>query len=59
MRARRKALLQFREPRAKAATETDDIAGTCGAQALLGHTTESMTAEYIRHKAGKKVKPLQ
>jgi integrase len=27
------------------------------AQALLGHTTEAMTAKYIRHKVGKKVKP--
>lgn len=30
-------------------------AGT--AQALLGHTTEAMTADYIRHKVGRKVKP--
>lgn len=54
-----KALFQFRDLRAKAATETDETAGTREAQALLGHTTESMTAEYIRHKAGKKVKPLR
>jgi len=44
-----KALFQFRDLRAKAATETDDQAGTRGAQALLGHTTEPMTADYIRH----------
>jgi integrase len=54
-----KALFQFRDLRAKAATETDDETGTRGAQALLGHTTESMTANYIRHKSGKKVKPLR
>jgi len=33
------------------------MVGTRGAQALLGHATESMTADYIRHKVGKKVKP--
>lgn len=54
-----KAAFQFRDLRAKAATETDDASGTRGAQALLGHTTESMTADYIRHKAGRKVKPLR
>jgi integrase len=54
-----KALFQFRDLRAKAATDTDDQAGTRGAQALLGHTTESMTADYIRHKVGKKVKLLR
>jgi len=51
-----KALFQFRDLRAKAATETDDQSGRRGAQALLGHTTESMTAEYIHHKAGRKMK---
>jgi integrase len=54
-----KALFQFRDLRAKAATETDDASGTRGAQALLGHTTESMTASYIRHKVGRKVKLLR
>ena len=54
-----KALFQFRDLRAKAATETDDATGTRGAQALLGHTTESMTADYIRHKVGKKVRLLK
>ena len=54
-----KALFQFRDLRAKAATETDEAAGTRSAQALLGHTTESMTADYIRHKVGKKVRLLK
>lgn len=54
-----KSLFQFRDLRAKAATETDEVAGTRNAQALLGHTTESMTANYIRHKVGKKVKLLK
>lgn len=52
-----KAEFQFRDFRAKAATETDDASGTRAAQALLGHTTEAMTADYIRHKVGRKVKP--
>lgn len=52
-----KAAFQFRDFRAKAATEADEAAGTKSAQALLGHTTEAMTANYIRHKAGRKVKP--
>lgn len=54
-----KKLFQFRDLRAKAATEADDADGTRTAQALLGHTTETMTADYIRHTAGKKVQPLR
>lgn len=54
-----KALFQFRDLRAKAATDTDDAGGTRQAQALLGHSTETMTADYIRHKVGKKVKPIR
>jgi integrase len=50
---------QFRDLRAKAATEADEGGGTRQAQGLLGHTTEAMTANYIRHKVGKKVKPLR
>lgn len=52
-----KADFQFRDFRAKVATDTDEAAGTRAAQALLGHTTEAMTADYIRHKVGRKVKP--
>lgn len=51
-----KELFQFRDLRAKAATEADDAAGTRTAQAILGHTTEGMTADYIRHKVGRKVR---
>lgn len=54
-----KSLFQFRDLRAKAATETDEAAGTRNAQALLGHTTETMTADYIRHKVGRKVRPVK
>lgn len=52
-----KAQFQFRDLRAIAATTVDEMAGT--AQALLGHTTEGMTAHYIRHKVGKKVAPIK
>lgn len=50
---------QFRDLRAKAATDTDDMGGTRAAQALLGHATETMTADYIRRKAGRKVRLLE
>ena len=43
---------QFRDPGAKAATEIDDERGTRDAQSLLGHTTEGMTANDIRHEGG-------
>lgn len=53
----KKDLFQFRDYRAKVATEVDEQRGTREAQALLGHTTEGMTADYIRHKVGKLVRP--
>jgi integrase len=54
-----KELFQFRDPRAKTATDADEVAGTRTAQAILGHTTEATTAHYIRHKVGKKVRPVK
>lgn len=54
-----KKAFQFRDFRAKVATATDEVAGTRAAQAVLGHTSEAMTAEYIRHKVGKKVRPIR
>lgn len=50
---------QFRDLRATAATGLDETSGLRAAQALLGHTTEGMTADYVRHKVGKRVKPAQ
>jgi integrase len=50
---------QFRDMRPKAATEVDEKSGTKEAQGLLGHTTETMTTKYIRHKVGKLVKPTK
>ncbi len=54
-----KSEFQFRDLRAKAATDLDEERGTRDAQSLLGHTTEGMTVNYIRHKVGKKVRPLR
>lgn len=53
----KKDLFQFRDFRAKVATETDEEQGTRAAQAMLGHTTEGMTVNYIRRIAGRKVEP--
>jgi len=54
-----KELFQFRDLRAKTATDADEASGTRAAQAILGHTTETMTEQYIRHKAGRKVRPIR
>lgn len=54
-----KDLFQFRDFRAKVATETDEAQGTRAAQAMLGHTTEHQTADYIRRKVGRKVTPIR
>lgn len=50
---------QFRDLRAKAATETDESRGEKDAQELLGHSTGTMTKRYIRHRRGKLVKPTK
>lgn len=41
---------QFRDLRAKALTDLDERDGIQAAQRLGGHTTQSQTADYIRHK---------
>lgn len=50
---------QFRDLRAKAATETDESRGEKEAQALLGHASETMTKRYIRNRRGKLVMPTR
>jgi integrase len=50
---------QFRDLRAKAGTDTEEISGIAAAQAQLGHTTTAMTARYVRHRRGKLVKPTK
>jgi integrase len=48
--------LQFRDLRAKAATDTDDLAL---AQKLLGHASRDMTEAYVRAHIGIQVDPLK
>lgn len=50
---------QFRDLRAKAATDTDESSGITAAQEQLGHTTAAMTRQYVRHRKGKLVKPTK
>ena len=47
-----KTSFQFRDLRAKAATDTDDAVGIEAARVLLGHTTQNMTKRYIRNRKG-------
>ncbi|MDD2894114.1 MAG: tyrosine-type recombinase/integrase [Halothiobacillaceae bacterium] len=47
---------QFRDIRAKTATDTENLAH---AQRLLGHKTRAMTEHYTRHRKGDKVQPLK
>jgi integrase len=50
---------QFRDLRAKAGTDKEESSGMAAAQDQLGHTTQSMTAHYVRHRRGKLVKPTK
>ena len=50
---------QFRDLRAKAGTDTEEIRGMAAAKDQLGHTTEMMTSHYVRHRRGKLVKPTK
>lgn len=50
---------QFRDIRAKAATERDEEAGLHEAQKLLGHASRNTTEVYIRNRRGARVKPLK
>lgn len=50
---------QFRDLRAKAATETEDARGMEAAQGLLGHASAGMTKRYVRRRAGKLVEPTK
>ncbi len=47
---------QFRDIRAKAATDTGDLAHS---QSLLGHKNRGMTEHYVRARAGERVRPLR
>lgn len=50
---------QFRDLRAKAGTDTEVLRGMAAAKDQLGHTSEGMTAHYVRHRRGKLVKPTK
>lgn len=47
---------QFRDIRAKAATDTGDLAHS---QKLLGHRNRDMTEHYVRSRVGERVRPLR
>lgn len=50
---------QFRDLRAKAGTDKEESSGMAAAKDQMGHTTEAMTAHYVRHRKGKLVKPTK
>lgn len=49
------ARFQFRDLRAKSASDLESMSGT---RKLPGHSTESMTAKYVRTRVGEKVSPV-
>lgn len=51
-----KVNFQFRDIRAKAATDTGDLAHS---QSLLGHRNRDMTEHYVKSRLGERVKPLR
>lgn len=50
---------QFRDLRAKAGTDTEERAGMAAAKDQLGHSSEVMTSQYVRHRRGKLVPPTR
>lgn len=48
---------QFRDIRAKTATDVDDVTGLGHAQRLLGHKTRAMTEHYVKDRIGYRVAP--
>lgn len=50
---------QFRDLRAKAATDKEESQGIVAAQDQLGHSTSAMTKHYVRHRRGKLVTPTK
>lgn len=50
---------KFMDLRAKAGTDKEDAAGMSAAKDQLGHTSEKMTAHYVRNRLGKKVSPTR
>ena len=54
-----KAAFQFRDLRAKAATDKDESISLEAASRLLGHSSQTMTMHYIRNRKGKLVDPTK
>lgn len=50
---------KFMDLRAKAGTDKEDAHGMAAAKDQLGHSSEKMTAHYVRHRLGKKVSPTR
>ena len=50
---------QFRDLRAKAATDKTESTDIRQAQKQLGHTTVTMTEHYVRGRRGEKVSPTK
>lgn len=50
-------LIQFRDMRPKAATDSERRDGMPATRRRLGHTTEAQTADYVRDKVGELVDP--
>ena len=46
--------IHFHDIRAKAITDVDDLRGIGDAQTMGGHSTQTQTADYIRHKKAKR-----
>lgn len=55
-RLRAEVAFQFRDIRAKAATDTGDLAHS---QKLLAHKNREMTEHYVKTRMGERVKPLR
>ena len=51
-----KVAFRFRDIRAKAATDTGDVAHS---QKLLGHKNRDMATHYVKARIGERVKPLR
>lgn len=51
--------LQFRDLRAKAASDKEEDGDIRDAQQLLGHSTVTMTEHYSRKRRGKKIEPVK
>lgn len=49
--------VQFRDLRAKAATDKEESGGMQAAQRLLGHSRSAMTEHYVKNRRGAKVTP--